>query len=109
MGRANWIETLFRAIDAKDADGFAEFLAPDVQFRFGNGPAADGWEAARHAVASFFSSIAALRHDVQEVLEAGDTVVLRGEVTYWRKDGSQLTVPFANIFKMAAGRIREYL
>ena len=33
---------------------------------------------------------------------------LQGQVTYTRHDGSQLSVPFANIFKLRDGLIGEY-
>jgi hypothetical protein len=34
---------------------------------------------------------------------------MHGEVTYTRHDGSRLSVPFANIFKLDGTRVREYL
>ena len=33
---------------------------------------------------------------------------MQGQVTYTRHDGSQLSVPFANIFKLRDNLIEEY-
>ena len=51
---AGWAR-LFAAIDARDADAFAAFLAEDGEFRFGNAPAVRGRAAIRAAVAGFFA------------------------------------------------------
>ena len=105
----HWTQELFSVIDAKDADAFASFLAEDAVFRFGNAPAAHGRAAIREAVTGFFGAIAGLRHTVADHWDAGDAIFALGEVTYTRLDGSTLTVPFADVLKMRAGKIGEYL
>jgi uncharacterized protein (TIGR02246 family) len=109
MSQPAWLDELFRTIDAKDADGFAEFLTDDAIFRFGNGEPTRGRPAVREAVAGFFESVKALEHSVQESWAHRDTVVMHGKVTYTRHDGSRLQVPFANVFKLDGKRVREYL
>jgi ketosteroid isomerase-like protein len=109
MSQPAWLESLFAAIDAKDADTFSSFLAEDAVFRFGNTPPAVGRPAIREAVAAFFQSISALRHTVKDLWTLPDAAVMHGEVTYTRHDGSGLTVPFANVFKLDGSVVREYL
>ncbi len=108
MNAADWIRPLFDAIDGMDADAFAGFLADDVSFRFGNWPAVSGAAEVRAMVAGFFAGVAGLSHRLEAVLSDGDGVVVHGNVTYTRHDGSTLTVPFANIFRARDGRIRDY-
>lgn len=105
----DWVTALFAAIDAKDAKHFAHFLAPDAVFRFANQPPVRGVHAIRENVAAFFQSIHALHHEIEETFDHGEVVVCHGKVTYTRRDGSLLTVPFADIFKMHGELIREYL
>jgi hypothetical protein len=45
---------------------------------------------------------------VTEHWQSGDTLIMRGQVTYTRHDDSQLNVPFANIFKLRDGLIGDY-
>jgi uncharacterized protein (TIGR02246 family) len=109
MSQPAWLEQLFTTIDAKDAAAFAEFLTEDAVFRFGNGPPARGRDEVREAVAQFFAGVKSLKHTVHESWTVPGAVVMHGEVTYTRHDGSRLSVPFANIFKLDGARVREYL
>ena len=82
--RPSWIDDLFGAIDAKDAERFAPFIASDGTFLFGNAPAVTERAAIRDAVSGFFASIRNLTHEVQDVSEDGAQVWSRGVVTYVR-------------------------
>lgn len=103
------IQELFKTIDERDSEGFAGFLSPDCIFRFGNAPEVKGRENVKQAVAGFFASIKALSHELETQWETPEGVGCHGTVTYWRKDGSSLTVPFANIFETDSNGIRRYL
>jgi len=94
-------DDLFRTIDRMDADGFVRFLTEDARFRFGNMPAIVGRQAIRDAVSAFFASITDLSHRVTGIYEQGNTAIVEGEVTYTRKDGSRVTLPFANFFTLS--------
>ena len=99
---------LFESIDAMDTEGFLAFIAPDGEFRFGSTPPVRGHAAIRAAVENFFSSFAALRHDLQRLVVQDNTVVSEGEVTYTRHDGKVITLPFCNVFETENGRISRY-
>ena len=109
MSQPAWLEKLFATIDAKDDEGFVAFLTEDAVFRFGNAEPARGKQAVRDAVAGFFSSVKGLEHTVRESWTQPDAVVMHGEVTYTRHDGSRLSVPFANVFKLDGALVSEYL
>lgn len=100
--------SLFAAIDAQDAAGFAAHLTEDAEFRFANAPVVTGRAAIADAVAGFFSSIKRLSHEVQMVYQGEDWATIRGVVTYTRHNGSTLTLPFANFFELRAGLVRDY-
>jgi len=101
-------EKLFASIDAMDTESFLSFIREDATFRFGSSPAVTGHAEIRAAVESFFSSFAALKHDLQRLIADGDTVVCEGEVTYSRHDGSTITLPFVNVFEVDDGLISLY-
>ena len=103
------IEQLFAAIDTKDTRAFAEHLSDECTFRFGNQAAVVGKAGVEKYVAAFFDSIQELEHRIDDVWRDGDAIVCHGMVTYTRRNGSELSVPFANVFRMADRKIREYL
>lgn len=103
------IQQLFHAIDKKDVDSFVSFLADDCRFAFGNNPAAEGKDATKETVSGFFSAIKGLTHSDLEFFEDKNAVIVKGNVTYTRRDDSQLTVPFCNVFRIENDLITEYL
>lgn len=103
------ISELFRAIDGKDPGKFTSFLSQDCTFKFGNLPMVSGKEDIQKFVAGFFDSIDSLSHDIEDSWNIPGGLICHGHVSYTRKDGSMLTVPFANIFKLGSGGISEYL
>ena len=102
------LRRLFAAIDAKETERFLGFLTNEATFRFGSAPAVQGRDAIRAAVDGFFQSIAACRHVLSRTIAEDDVLVCEGEVTYTRHDGTELTVPFANIFELEGGIISAY-
>ncbi len=109
MATPAWLTTLFQALDTFDADTFVSFLTDDAVFVFANAEPVRGKPAVRATVAHFFTTIRAIRHDLIETWTLPETVICQGTVTYTRHTGSQLRVPFANIFKMQKGLIQDYL
>ncbi|HNP64768.1 MAG TPA: nuclear transport factor 2 family protein [Woeseiaceae bacterium] len=102
------LQDLFATIDAMDATAFAGFLTDDAHFRFGSTPAVRGKAAIAEAVATFLSSIAALRHSVDFVTSQANVLVAEGSVNYTRHDGSQIALPFADVFTMDGSKISNY-
>lgn len=102
------LASLFAAIDAQDATGFAAHLTDDAEFRFANAPAVRGRADITAAVAAFFSSVRKLAHELHVVHEGKDWAAMHGTVTYTRHNGSTLTVPFANHFELRDGLIQDY-
>lgn len=106
--RIRMIKELFQFIDKMDVDGASSFYSDSMKFTFGNMPTIEGKDNVKEMVSGFFGGIAAISHALVEQIEKDDTVILRGTVTYTRKDDSQLTVPFCNVFKMKNDKIQEY-
>ncbi|WP_028221280.1 nuclear transport factor 2 family protein [Paraburkholderia oxyphila] len=103
------IETMFSNIDAKDVDGFLANLADNVVFQFANASPLNGKGAVREGVASFYTSIAALSHEITGKWEVGETTVLRFKTVYTRHDGNDVEVPCSVILHhIEDGRIDDY-
>lgn len=99
---------MFAAIDAADADAFVGYLTEDAVFRFGSAPPVSGRAAIHEAVSAFFSSIAGCRHTISNSIRSDSTLVCEGEVMYRRHDGTEVTVPFTDIFEYDGDLIAHY-
>ena len=104
----SWTAALFRAIDAKDTEGFMGFLAPQARFAFGNSPPATGTEAIRATLQGFFGSLETLEHAVEDAWAVPGHVVCRGSVRYVRRDGRDVSTPFCNVLGLQGGRVADY-
>ncbi len=105
---SNWVRELFQAIDRMDPEGFASFLTEDGAFVFGNQQPVRGRAAVAEAVASFFSTIAGLKHQLVNQWNGPESSVVEGRVTYTRKDGRHVTVPFMDVLETRGGKVRDY-
>ena len=109
MTDQTFITDLLAAIDRKDARAFVAFLTPDATFCFGNNPTIAGRAAIEAAVEGFFKAIKAVSHCLENQWALPDAAICTGVVTYTRHDGSTLRVPFANVMKLRASGIHDYL
>ncbi len=100
---------LFAAIDEMDTEAFLGFLSEDVVFRFGSFPAVKGKGKVREAVTQFFSTIAGLHHVIKKEARKDHSVIVEGEVTYKRKDGKKIAIPFSNIMEEKHDKFCTYL
>lgn len=104
-----WLTAMFDSVDAFDVDRFLTFLHPDCLFRFGNMAPIAGHAAIRETVGGIFAALKGIRHNNIEAWVHPDATIASGEVTYIRHDGSELSVPFAVIFRLERKLVREYL
>ena len=109
MSLQDWYAGLFAAIDAMDANAFADYMTEDGIFRYGSNPPAEGKPAVRDAVAGFFSTLNGLSHELLGTWEADDVRFIQGIVTYELTDGRSVLVHFLNLFRMEGDLVREYL
>jgi len=109
MDARAFVEDLYRSVDAKDAEAFCGFLTDGASFRFANAEPVVGKDNVREAVSGFFSMVAGMSHRLDNVWDQGDDLISNGRVTYKRLDGTELSVPFATIFKLEDGKIADYL
>jgi ketosteroid isomerase-like protein len=103
-----FLDRLFGAIDSKDSATFAGFIAEDGEFQFGSAPPVTGRAAIAQAVDAFFETIDGLSHSVTKVWKDDASLVCEGEVCYRRHDGSEVIIPFVDVFNCDSGLIASY-
>jgi hypothetical protein len=109
MPNKDWWSSLFATIDGKRAQEFAGFLTDDGEFRFGSQPAVHGQANVAAYVDAFFGMIGGSSHELLRAWDGDGTTVGEGLVHYTRLDGSQVTIPFVNVFYLQGDKIARYL
>jgi ketosteroid isomerase-like protein len=103
------VRRLFGAIDTLEPTAPLEHVADEIVFRFGNAEPVVGKGDFAAAGVQFFGSLAAIRHDIRSIWEPeADVVITEMDVTYGRHDGSTVTLPCCNVFRVRDGLIATY-
>lgn len=107
---ANWVHNYFKTVDTLDADAIVAHFTDDSSFRFSNQPAAIGKQAVRDSLAQFFATIQAMHHEKAGLWlgEDGNSAVWEADVTYIRKNGTQVTLPCASILRSHHDKIYDF-
>ncbi|NRA19158.1 MAG: nuclear transport factor 2 family protein [Oceanospirillaceae bacterium] len=108
MNNTTLTTALYAAVDNKNIEGLAVFIAKDVHFCLGNFAPITGRDAVLEANRAFFSSINSMRHRLDNIWQCGEQVICNGTVEYVRIDNSEYSVPFATVLKFSQGKIIEY-
>lgn len=98
---------LFSRGEAFDSEGFVTFFTDKPVYQFGNGELCLDKAAIRVSIDNFFSGVEALYHDIKSLWEVEDTVFVEMDVIYWRKDGTSVTLPCADIFRFEGDKVKE--
>lgn len=80
------------ALDARDIDAYAEFLADDVSIQFGNADPVQGKGAVTGMLSGYWQSFAGLEHDLINIYGTDQSFVLEALNHYARHDGKSITV-----------------
>jgi hypothetical protein len=104
---ADSVVRLFGRGEAFDSDGFVTFFTEKPMYQFGNLAPCYTRAAIRESVANFFAAVDALYHDIRNLWEVGDVVFVEMDVTYWRKDGTSINLPCADIVRFEGDMVAE--
>lgn len=101
------VTSLFARGEAFDSEGFVEFFIDNPVYQFGNYPPCLNKGDIFNSVEAFFGNVSALYHDIKMMWETDNVVFVEMDVTYWRKDGTEITLPCADIFRFEGEKVAE--
>ena len=105
-----WIRNYFKIVDTLDADVIVTHFTDGGKFRFSNQSPAVGKQAVRDGLAQFFETIQAMHHENTGLWlgEDGNSAVWEADVTYTRKNGTQVTLPCVSILRSRNDQIYDF-
>lgn len=106
--RVWFIETIFAADQAMDADRFVSVLTDKATMRIGGGSVIEGRDCIRLVVVELFSGFASISHALVQAYDHPQRLIYEAEVTYGLKDGRSLVLPYVNVLRFADDLIDDY-
>ena len=104
---ADLVKRLFSRGEAFDSAGFITFFTDNPVYQFGNFDVCLDKQSIKQSADNFFSQINAVYHEIKMMQEVGDVVFVEMDVTYWRKDGSMISLPCCDIFRVEGDKFSE--
>ncbi|MEH2239203.1 Nif11-like leader peptide family RiPP precursor [Nostoc sp.] len=101
------VKRLFSRGEAFDSEGFITFFSDTPVYHFGNFEVCLDKESIKKSADNFFSKISAVYHEIKMMWEEGDVVFVEMDVLYWRKDGSMVSLPCTDIFRIEGDKFSE--
>ena len=101
------VKRLFSRGEAFDSEGFITFFTDKPVYQFGNFDVCLDKESIQKSAENFFSQINAVYHEIKMMWEVGDLVFVEMDVTYWRKDNSEISLPCTDIFRVEGDKFSE--
>ena len=105
------IMDVFATMDDGDLDGMVEHMTDDVTTQFGNNAEICGKAAFRALFNQVGQAISGMHHDVVDLwhaVEDFDVWVVQLSVSYRLLDGTTVTLPCCNVFRMRGDLVCEY-
>jgi ketosteroid isomerase-like protein len=105
------IMDVFATMDDGDLDAMVEHMTDDVTTQFGNNAEICGKAAFRALFNRVGQAISGMHHDVVDLwhaVEDFDVWVVQLSVSYRLLDGSTVTLPCCNVFRMRGDLVCEY-
>jgi ketosteroid isomerase-like protein len=102
------VQAIFAAFDSKDIAALAALVTDDVRLQIGNADVVNGKPEFVEALEAFVVSVASFRHTVTNVWTDVDAVIAELKVHYTRLDGTELTLPCCNVFRLRDGAVADY-
>jgi predicted ribosomally synthesized peptide with nif11-like leader len=101
------VKRLFSRGEAFDSAGFITFFTDNPIYQFGNFEICLDKESIQKSADNFFSQISAVYHEIKVIWEQGDLVFVEMDVLYWRKNGSLISLPCTDIFRVEGDKFSE--
>jgi ketosteroid isomerase-like protein len=105
------IMDVFATMDSGDLDAMVEHMTDDVTTQFGNNAEICGKAAFRALFNRVGQAISGMHHDVVDLwhaVEDFDVWVVQLSVSYRLLDGTTVTLPCCNVFRMRGDLVCEY-
>ena len=109
--RVALIRQMYAASDSGNVEGLLERLSDEIVLVFGNSEPVHGKEAVKSTASQVTTRLKGVRHEIHDIWHAAedaDVLVARMTVHYTRLDGTIVSLPCCNVYRMNGDLIVDY-
>ena len=101
------VNLAYTAVEANNVEEYVTFFTDDATYKVGNFDQVVGHEGIRALALPLVDMFTSVTHDIKNIWEIGDTVVVEMDITYSRKDGKISVIPCLDVIHFAGDKVRE--
>jgi len=101
------VKAAYDAVEHNDIDTYLTFFTADAIYKVGNFDPVHGHEGIRALAEPLVGMFTSVTHDVKQIWEAEDTVIVEMDVIYLRKDGNEFRLPCVDIIEFAGSKVKQ--
>jgi ketosteroid isomerase-like protein len=101
------VKAAYDAVEHNDIAAYLNYFTADAIYKVGNFDAVHGHEGIRALAEPLVEMFTSVTHDVKQIWEIDDTVVVEMDVIYLRKDGKETRLPCVDIIDFVDGKVKE--
>jgi ketosteroid isomerase-like protein len=90
----------------RSVDEFASYFTEDAFYRVGNTEPLIGRDRIRESSVRFRQAVKSIVHDVKQIWEMGNTVIVEIDVTYTRNDGKIIKLPCLDVVELEGDKFK---
>jgi ketosteroid isomerase-like protein len=105
--KSDLVNSMFAAVESNDVDTYVSYFTEDAVYKVGNFDPVIGPEGIRQFAAPVLQAFSKVTHDIKNMWEVGDTVIIELEVTYTRKDGKVAKLPCMDIIRFEGDKVKS--
>lgn len=99
---------LLELVEQNDIESYVTHFTDDARYRVSNNPPAFGPKEITNMAASVKDLFTLVEHDIDNIWELGDKVVVETDVIYTRKDGQVFRFPCSVVVQFRGDKVYDY-
>ncbi len=92
--------------ETRSVDEFANYFTEDAVYKVGNNPPIIGRDRIRESSVRFRQAIKGIVHNIKQIWEMGNTVVVELDVTYTRNDDKVVNLPCLDVIELEGDKFK---
>lgn len=101
------VKLAYAAVEANNVEEYITFFTEDSVYKVGNFDPVIGHDGIRGLALPLVDMFNSVTHDLKNIWEIEDTVIVEMDITYNRKDGKISIIPCVDVIHFSGDKVQE--